>query len=361
MACDQPVAPLEAADARPTNAADHKAHGEQPTREEAIRLLKSGLGKVLQETAAQYAIPICWIAARAGKPVVLANGSGFIIDCGVGPFLVTARHVLQGYRDARPQHPDAVCMVGELRFDPLERLIAEDTAYDVATFRVTADDIARLKSSGKIPLTGSQRSWPPQPPLVGRGAFFVGFPGDGRSLRPYRGGSLVEIDWSGWTALAVADSVSPTGISLLLQHDPTYDVGLRPVAPPDWALGGCSGAPLLTFVEETPTCPKRGRTPQFRRNAGFHVALVVQNRSTERGCDDVPSEASEDRGVLLPPSCSRRPANQRWQDGNQEVAWHERRARGQAPRASLRRAGGGRASQRTEDAWHPSPVGIERR
>jgi hypothetical protein len=28
------------------------------------------------------------------------------------------------------------------------------------------------------------------------------------------------------------------------------DVGLRPAIPSDWALGGCSGAPLLTFVEQ---------------------------------------------------------------------------------------------------------------
>jgi hypothetical protein len=28
------------------------------------------------------------------------------------------------------------------------------------------------------------------------------------------------------------------------------DLGLRPAIPSDWALGGCSGAPLLAFVEQ---------------------------------------------------------------------------------------------------------------
>jgi hypothetical protein len=226
------------------------APGAQLSRAEAISLFRSGLGAALQATAAQYAMPLCYIAAQDGAPVVLASGTAFLIDCGQGPFLVTARHVLQGFRDALKQHKDAVCVVCEIpRFDLLERVIAEDPAYDVATFRVTPEDLHQLKASGKIPLTGSQRSWPPSPPQVERGMFFIGFPGDGRTLRPYRGGGLVEVDWIGYTAVAIADSVSCTGISLLLQHDPVYDIGLRPAAPPEWALGGCSGAPLLTLVE----------------------------------------------------------------------------------------------------------------
>jgi hypothetical protein len=79
--------------------------------------------------------------------------------------------------------------------------------------------------------------------------FFVGFPGDGRSLRPYRGQSIVQIDWLGYTALGVARGVSETDITLVFEHVRNFDLGLRLVAPTDWALGGCSGAPLLTFVE----------------------------------------------------------------------------------------------------------------
>jgi hypothetical protein len=221
-----------------------------PSREEAIRIMRSGLGNALRDTAAQYATPVCWIAAQDKRPVLLNNGTCFLLDCGAGTFLVTARHVLEGYRRSKATQPDAICLVGELRFDLITRTIAEDQAHDVATFRVTDADVAALRKYGKVPLTGSQKSWPPEPPQVERGVFFVGFPGDGRAMRPYRGRNLVEIDWNGYTALTIADSVSSTAISLLLQHDPSFDVGLRPAAPPDWALGGCSGAPLLTFVED---------------------------------------------------------------------------------------------------------------
>jgi hypothetical protein len=36
----------------------------------------------------------------------------------------------------------------------------------------------------------------------------------------------------------------------VFDHEHDFDVGLRPTIPSDWALGGCSGAPLLTLVEE---------------------------------------------------------------------------------------------------------------
>jgi hypothetical protein len=215
--------------------------------DEAIRLMKGGLAKALMETAAQYVIPICWIAASSGKPLLIDSGSAFMLDCGAGPFMVTANHVYQGYHAARERYPDAICILGDIRFDLDARHIASDLAYDVATFRIQADESGKLS---KAILTGSQRSWPPDPPQIDRGVFFVGFPGDGRAMRPYRGNSLVEIDWLGYTALAVANGVSETDITLIFDHEHDFDIGLRDAIPNDWALGGCSGAPLLTFVEQ---------------------------------------------------------------------------------------------------------------
>jgi hypothetical protein len=173
-----------------------------------------------------------------------------MIDAGSGPFLVTAQHVYSEYCTARAARADTVCMLGDLVRFPLERrLIASDPVYDVATFEVTPEEVESFRRDGKFVLTGSQQSWPPNPPETERGVFLVGFPGDGRHMRPYRGGGLVEVDWTGYTALAIATSVSATGITLLLEHDTEYDVSERAAVPPDWALGGCSGAPLLTLVD----------------------------------------------------------------------------------------------------------------
>ena len=46
----------------------------QPSKDEAIRLMRGGLAKALMETAASYVTPICWITAnsnarRPGIPI----------------------------------------------------------------------------------------------------------------------------------------------------------------------------------------------------------------------------------------------------------------------------------------------------
>jgi hypothetical protein len=220
------------------------------TREQALALLRRGLDKALQFAASQYVMPICFIAAEKGRPLILGNGSAFMLDAGKGPFLVTAHHVYEEYRSAQAARPDTVCVLGDMARYPLkQRLIAFDSAYDVATFTILPTEVESLRRGGKFVLTGSQLAWPPNPPEIDRGVFFVGFPGDGRQMRPYRGGSLVEIDWTGYTALAIATSVSTAGITVVLEHDAEYDAGKRDSIPPDWALGGCSGAPLLTLVD----------------------------------------------------------------------------------------------------------------
>lgn len=223
----------------------------QPSREEAIALLKGGLGKALVNVAANYVMPIYWVAAQDGQPLIPGNGSAFLLDAGQGPFLVTAGHVFEGYRRCREIHPDVACIVGELRFDIEQRKIAHDQAYDVATFKVTSEEVAQWRDYGTYALTGSQAPWPPPPPEVGRGMFLVGFPGDGRRLRHYRGNSIVEVDWVGYSVLSIAESVSASGITLVLDHQHSIDIGARQETPADWALGGCSGAPILTFVEQS--------------------------------------------------------------------------------------------------------------
>src|SRR5262249_10188981 len=120
-----------------------------PSREQAIALLKKGFDKALQMVAAQYAIPICWIAAEKGRPLILGNGSAFMVAPEGEPFLVTAHHVYAEFCSARGARTDTVCLLGDLiRFPLQERLIASDPVYDVATFKVTPQEIEYLKRCG---------------------------------------------------------------------------------------------------------------------------------------------------------------------------------------------------------------------
>lgn len=217
--------------------------------EEAKSLLKGGLAKALQEAAALYVIPIWWIREQDGKPLILGNGSAFMLKISEEkPFLVTAGHVYAEFLSTRLKYPDTVCILGNIQFSFDERqLLAKDEAYDVATFQINSEEILSLKKYGKVPITGSQE-WPPKPPEIDKGCFFVGFPGVGKKMFPYRGNSHVEIEWVGYTGITIVDGVSNTDISLILEHDSKYDVGLRPKIPDDWELGGCSGAPILSFL-----------------------------------------------------------------------------------------------------------------
>jgi hypothetical protein len=123
--------------------------GKLPSREEAVAMMKSGLAKTLQEVTALYVMPLCWIHAEHGKPVIADNGSGFLLDCGKGPFLVTCNHVYEGFIAARAQRPDTICLVGLSKFPLSDRLIAADKSCDIATFRLTADELATLRATGK--------------------------------------------------------------------------------------------------------------------------------------------------------------------------------------------------------------------
>jgi hypothetical protein len=138
--------------------------------------------------AAHYVLPICWVTSENGRPAILGSASAFVMDAGQGAFAVSASHVYEEYCPARAERSDTVYLLHELKFPLHDRLRAHDPVYDIATFNISPAEIEFLRRHGKVVLTGSQTSWPPPPPQSGRGVFFVGFPGDGRSLRPYQGG-----------------------------------------------------------------------------------------------------------------------------------------------------------------------------
>jgi hypothetical protein len=74
------------------------------------------------------------------------NGSMFFLDCGRGPFAVTAAHVYETYLEHVHEHRVRGVQVGGVSFDPQERLIASGKRLglniDIATFRVTPTEIA---------------------------------------------------------------------------------------------------------------------------------------------------------------------------------------------------------------------------
>lgn len=175
-----------------------------------------------------YVAPIHWEQRSAGGGVEIRNGTMFFLDAGRGPFAVTARHVYQACRGAD-------CRLGNLPFDPEDRLISQHEhpgdGPDIATFRIGADEVARL---GKRVLAGGRDSWPPPPPEPGQEVFLAGYPGRQRTRADDH-----TTAFGVFHATLVATSVNDRNVCCRIDGSP----------PADHDTGGISGAPLLTRVE----------------------------------------------------------------------------------------------------------------
>ncbi len=218
------------------------------TPDEAKELVAGPYGEAALKAVADYVSPIFWVVQNEdGEEFVPNNGTIFFVDAGQGAFAVTANHVYQGYLDARSAYPRAECVIlpksfdsparQPLPFDPEARLIDRSPDPDIATFRMTAEELRLL---GVTVIT----AWPPVIPEEGKGILFAGFPGHERVLTaPY------ELGFGVYPGLAVATSVTDTQISCQFEREYAVETKGFPLPPPNYGTDGMSGAPLLTVVE----------------------------------------------------------------------------------------------------------------
>jgi len=210
------------------------------SKEEGIRAIRAGFAQVLLDATFDCSAPIYWFSiAGDRRGPVLNNGTIFFIDTGAGPFAVTARHVLEGYREAIRAEPRTLCEIGGVGFDLLSNLIAEDRNADIVTLRIDDDALTKI---GRVPHV-NPRAWPPKPPEIGKGVFFGGYPGRHRVEGPG------VIQWGFAGGLDVATAVHEDHICVQFsREDWVSTAGLPPPAVGEpW--GGISGAPLFAVVQ----------------------------------------------------------------------------------------------------------------
>jgi len=214
------------------------------SEKEARALISVGLGRAELELATSFTAPLYWIIREADGEYRVRNGSAFFLDAGAGPFGVTANHVIDGWRQDCVHGNVVALQLGldlQLDVEGEHAIIAAHQGLDVATFRITANEIKRI---GKQILTGYQKSWPPSPPEQGRGIYYSGFP-------------AVETIWLSPRAISfgaapgggVASSVSETDISMLIEQRSLIAVMGGGSPPENYNFGGMSGGPVLTVVE----------------------------------------------------------------------------------------------------------------
>jgi len=229
--------------------------------EEQARSLVSGpYGRASLEHVASFGVP--FFIVRRGTfsssnvdPArnLLSNGTAFFMDLGQGVFAVTANHVVEASLS------DTVVKVGlfpkrfELPAVPLvemadfeERIISRNADRDIATFRVTSEEVEKLNAS--------ILSTPPMVPTECRGGIaFIGYPRTLRDIESIQHGSdgpEIILSWAVFPGFGIAASVSERQITFQFERSELTDPPLGFQHPdPDLDLGGMSGGPLLMKCE----------------------------------------------------------------------------------------------------------------
>jgi hypothetical protein len=174
-------------------------------------------------------------------PLLPAQGSIFFLDCGRGPFAVTAGHVFETFVEHRRKYRVRGCQIGNVGFNPEERLISrgKDLGIDIATFEVTPEEIA---ATNKKVVQGTDGVWPP-PPQPGEIVFFGGFPGVERD--PIGPDEMVFGLHGAMTGLT---SFTDRQLCCQLDRSGWIDVRGLGLPPVGYDLGGVSGGPMLRPV-----------------------------------------------------------------------------------------------------------------
>ncbi len=192
------------------------------------------------EFARARVFPIIWGRLRLPEPQIFHNGSGFFLDCGEGPFGVTAAHVIAQLRDDLAAVPAVGAQLLSLPFDLASRVRALSLDSDLATFGITADEVQML---GVTPCTSPPSGWPPAPPVVGTQVFLAGSPKGARL--PFEG------DRQGLGlhfASANVATAGPRALGLHMDSRDRMDFLGKGFPGEGFELGGLSGAPVFAVL-----------------------------------------------------------------------------------------------------------------
>ena len=216
--------------------------------EEAKALLAGDFGRELHKAACAYCHPLFWaVRAENGHWKIKGNGSAFFLDCGKGPFLVTAAHVYEDYvSDLGKENGKVFGSLGSVPFRMEERLLAclGQKTLDIATFAVKKEEVT---DSGKNVLVGGQKSWPPDPVKEGEGVLFAGFPGNQRIEEEQK----LECNFGLYSALTPVSSVSDRHFGCAFERSEWLDTMGTGLPEEDFDLGGISGCPVLALKESS--------------------------------------------------------------------------------------------------------------
>jgi hypothetical protein len=171
-------------------------NGASDAIKEAKKLAAGPLGVQM----AKFPLRFAAAAFFGGRPsknalVKVRNGTITLLNLGTAPIGVTCAHVIAGYRKFQDKFGEVVFYIGGVEIDPLSQLIAEDSYFDLATLKLTPEQVRDIPAGGEIGSSVFEpASWPSPALRPGEYVAFGGFPGRLRE-RP----SFNEVVFHSWS------------------------------------------------------------------------------------------------------------------------------------------------------------------
>ena len=217
---------------------------------EKIEFARSPFVRQLHMTAGTYVTTFRWSYIHASLGTQRwRNGSAFFIEIGGRIIVVTAAHVYRLYlRGKQMARGKIACQLGNLTFNPEARLIAASDSIDIATFSISADELAQI---GKQPFAVPAGDWPPphpspaRPGNMGLMAYFAGFPEDSRLWI-----NSQAISFGLYIAGGPIGSASDRQISMPFERQFWVDILGLGFPPEGFDPGGISGGPMMMPLEK---------------------------------------------------------------------------------------------------------------
>jgi hypothetical protein len=213
--------------------------------EEGKAVMRGGLGKFELELVTSFCAPLYCAMRDQNGNICSRNGTAFFLDAGNGLFGVTAAHVVEGLRKLRDTDGAGPLRLAgngtSVQIDWDERAIDIHSEIDIATFRIEHGEVTVL---GKNVLTGFQKQWPPDPPVVRCGIYYSGYPGVG-TRRP----SPQEAIFGATPGSGIASSVSERDISTLIEREHLIPMLGGGIPPENFDFRGISGGPMLMVIQ----------------------------------------------------------------------------------------------------------------
>jgi hypothetical protein len=228
-----------------------------------IPILKGDFGVRMHNSGCEHVAWLSWSYLPDAPNAALKRegASAFLLDCGAGPFVVTAGHVYDSYMLRRNTNRRCESQLMNIGFDLDKRLITNGSNrnVDIATFHISAEEAAQLGKRTVI-ATGDWQA----APALRETCFLGGYPEVEAMVVGPR-----EVNFGLHSAMMSVTSVVDYQLKFLMKREHLIDVRGHGLPRVGYNFSGMSGGPVLatTYNEQ-------------REEWGWRLAGVISQASS---------------------------------------------------------------------------------